>query len=104
MDAEAYHAGLGDRRRAAVQDRFMAAASGVIVATIAFGMGVDKPDVRFVHHLDAPESLDAYHQEIGGRAGTASRPRPASGTAPRTSPCAASSPPPRGSTTPTSGR
>jgi ATP-dependent DNA helicase RecQ len=68
VDAQAYHAGLGARRRADVQDRFMASTDGVIVATIAFGMGVDKPDVRFVYHLDVSESLDAYHQEIG-RAG-----------------------------------
>ncbi|HET7829190.1 MAG TPA: RecQ family zinc-binding domain-containing protein, partial [Candidatus Limnocylindrales bacterium] len=59
---------LGARRRADVQDRFMASTDGVIVATIAFGMGVDKPDVRFVYHLDVSETLDAYHQEIG-RAG-----------------------------------
>jgi ATP-dependent DNA helicase RecQ len=68
VDAQAYHAGLGARRRADVQDRFMASTDGVIVATIAFGMGVDKPDVRFVYHLDVSETLDAYHQEIG-RAG-----------------------------------
>lgn len=66
--AEAYHAGLGGRRRAEIQERFMAADDRVIVATIAFGMGIDKPDVRFVLHLDVSESLDAYHQEIG-RAG-----------------------------------
>lgn len=66
--AEAYHAGLGARRRSAVQDAFMADDVSVVVATIAFGMGVDKPDVRWVHHLDVSESLDAYHQELG-RAG-----------------------------------
>jgi ATP-dependent DNA helicase RecQ len=68
VDAEAYHAGLPARRRTAIQDRFMGSSDAVIVATIAFGMGVDKPDVRFVYHLDVAESLDAYHQEIG-RAG-----------------------------------
>jgi ATP-dependent DNA helicase RecQ len=68
VDAEAYHAGLAARRRTAIQDRFMGSSDAVIVATIAFGMGVDKPDVRFVYHLDVAESLDAYHQEIG-RAG-----------------------------------
>ncbi|HKF84262.1 MAG TPA: RecQ family ATP-dependent DNA helicase [Candidatus Limnocylindrales bacterium] len=68
VDAEAYHAGLSAGRRTAIQDRFMASSDSVIVATIAFGMGIDKPDVRFVHHLDVSESLDAYHQEIG-RAG-----------------------------------
>jgi ATP-dependent DNA helicase RecQ len=66
--AEAYHAGLAARRRTEIQDRFMAEDDGVIVATIAFGMGIDKRDVRFVYHLDVSESLDAYHQEIG-RAG-----------------------------------
>lgn len=68
VPAEAYHAGLPSRRRQAVQDRFKSRDDGVIVATIAFGMGIDKPNVRFVYHLDAPETLDAYHQEIG-RAG-----------------------------------
>ncbi|MFL5674816.1 MAG: RecQ family ATP-dependent DNA helicase [Chloroflexota bacterium] len=68
VGAEPYHAGMSARRRAETQDRFMADETGVIVATIAFGMGIDKPDVRFVHHLDVSESLDAYHQEIG-RAG-----------------------------------
>jgi ATP-dependent DNA helicase RecQ len=73
VDADAYHAGLAARRRMAIQERFMASPDAVIVATIAFGMGVDKPDVRFVYHLDVSESLDAYHQEIGraGRDGEA---------------------------------
>jgi ATP-dependent DNA helicase RecQ len=66
--ADPYHAGLGARRRTEIQDAFMAGELRAIVATIAFGMGVDKPDVRWVHHLDVSESLDAYHQEIG-RAG-----------------------------------
>ncbi|MFL5720130.1 MAG: RecQ family ATP-dependent DNA helicase, partial [Chloroflexota bacterium] len=66
--AEPYHAGMRTRRRAETQERFMGDETQVIVATIAFGMGIDKPDVRFVHHLDVSESLDAYHQEIG-RAG-----------------------------------
>jgi ATP-dependent DNA helicase RecQ len=66
--AVAYHAGLGARRREAIQDDFMADRSEVVVATIAFGMGIDKPDVRFVAHHDPSDGLDAYHQEIG-RAG-----------------------------------
>src|SRR4051795_141249 len=68
VSAAPYHAGLGARRRAETQETFMAGDARVIVATIAFGMGIDKPDVRFVFHRDVSESLDAYHQEIG-RAG-----------------------------------
>ena len=66
--AAAYHAGLKDSARDEVQARFMANAIEVMVATIAFGMGIDKPDIRFVFHHDISESLDAYYQEIG-RAG-----------------------------------
>jgi ATP-dependent DNA helicase RecQ len=63
-----YHAGLPDRERERAQDAFMDDAIEVIVATTAFGMGIDKPNVRFVFHLDVSESVDAYYQEIG-RAG-----------------------------------
>jgi ATP-dependent DNA helicase RecQ len=66
-----YHAGMTRKQREAVQDAFMAPGQGearVIVATTAFGMGVDKPDVRFVFHYDVADSLDSYYQEIG-RAG-----------------------------------
>jgi ATP-dependent DNA helicase RecQ len=66
--AVAYHAGLRAADRRAAQEAFMGDDGTVIVATTAFGMGIDKPDVRFVFHADAPESLDAYHQELG-RAG-----------------------------------
>jgi ATP-dependent DNA helicase RecQ len=66
--AEAYHAGLDRDRRAAVQRRFLADETPVIVATNAFGMGVDKPNVRTVVHASTPPSLEAYYQEAG-RAG-----------------------------------
>lgn len=63
-----YHGGLKASERENIQDRFMSGEAEVIVATNAFGMGVDKPDVRFVYHYDVPDSLDSYYQEIG-RAG-----------------------------------
>jgi ATP-dependent DNA helicase RecQ len=66
--AVAYHAGLGDEERASSQERFMAGRARVVVATNAFGMGIDKPDVRVVIHHDMPGTLEAYYQEAG-RAG-----------------------------------
>jgi ATP-dependent DNA helicase RecQ len=68
IDALAYHAGLDKRVRADRLEKFLEADAAVMVATIAFGMGVDKPDVRFVIHADPPAAIEAYWQEVG-RAG-----------------------------------
>ncbi len=73
VDAVAYHAGLPAAERLAAQTRFLREDGVVVVATIAFGMGIDKPDVRFVAHIDLPKSVEGYYQETGraGRDGEA---------------------------------
>lgn len=74
ISAKAYHAGMKAPDRAAIQDAFMADSVRVVVATIAFGMGIDKPDIRTVVHYNLPKSLEGYSQQVGraGRDGEAS--------------------------------
>jgi len=73
IDAAFYHAGMNRAERAETEQRFLSGRLAVIVATPAFGMGIDKPDIRFVYHFDVTASLEAYYQEIG-RGGRDGRP------------------------------
>src|SRR5262249_59403469 len=72
-DPVVYHAGMEEAERHAAQDRFMSDPSAVVVATNAFVMGIDKPDIRFVVHANIPRAVEAYYQEVG-RAGRDGKP------------------------------
>ncbi|MGO9108759.1 MAG: ATP-dependent DNA helicase RecQ [Thermoguttaceae bacterium] len=73
LDARAYHAGMGDDQRRVTQEWFIQAQQGIVVATIAFGMGIDKANIRYVYHYNPAKSLENYAQEVG-RAGRDGKP------------------------------
>lgn len=93
--AHAYHAGLKAAQRREIHDAFLTSPRVVVVATSAFGMGIDKPDVRYVLHTGPAESLDSYYQQIGRAAATATTRTRCCSTAPRTCGSLGSSPPGR---------
>ena len=73
LPARPYHAGMEDADREEIQNWFLASDRGIVVATIAFGMGIDKADVRYVYHYNPPKSLENYAQEVGRAGATAGR-------------------------------
>ncbi len=84
VKADFYHAGLESAQRSARQDNWIHNRTRVIVATNAFGMGIDKPDVRVVVHMDLPDTLEAYYQKLAVGAATRRKPTPQPSTTPPT--------------------